>query len=340
MEEKKDSVASNAVGSSTGVTTSDLKARFSAGSIPLDTDFGKLIDIAECGRRAIGQSADQTNNSVGVGLQLAGDGDSAHKGKLSVKAGRGLGVDANGVLLQQNGSASGLDVSSAGTKVKVGPGLGLGNEGVHVTIGEGLKVDSSGVRLDIDLVLPMGMIVMINCSKESDIPKGWVLCDGRQVTMRTGNTWTTPDLRDRFVIGGAPADLGRTGGAAWKWDDGEKKTSGGFSATSESKPTGCQVDPFSITKVQLPRHEHVIARHDSQNVYQNFQWINVEKRSKESKSDLTALSDQNVHSYQNYEIRSPSYPQENVKPKLSDPSHAHEVPIKPPFYVMAFIMKT
>src|ERR1700757_3203374 len=78
-------------GSSTGPTVADIKDRFSAGSIPLDTDFADLIGMADCGRKAIGQSPDQTDNSTGAGLQLAGDG------KLSVKGGSGITIDGNGV---------------------------------------------------------------------------------------------------------------------------------------------------------------------------------------------------------------------------------------------------
>jgi microcystin-dependent protein len=81
----------------TTATTDDLKNKFAPGTIPLSTDFSNLIDIAECGRRAVGQSADQTDNSIGAGLSVAGDTDAANKGKLSVKAGKGITVDGSGV---------------------------------------------------------------------------------------------------------------------------------------------------------------------------------------------------------------------------------------------------
>lgn len=85
-----------------GGKTADLKNKFTAGSIPLDTDFSELIDIAECGRRAVGQSADQSDNSVGAGLVLAADG--ASMGKLAVlpKASAGITVDASGVGIDQS----------------------------------------------------------------------------------------------------------------------------------------------------------------------------------------------------------------------------------------------
>lgn len=85
------------VSDATGVKSSDLKARFHEGSIPLALDFANLIDMAECGRRAVGGSADQANRTAGLGLSLAGEADVANKGKLSVKAGDGITVDERGV---------------------------------------------------------------------------------------------------------------------------------------------------------------------------------------------------------------------------------------------------
>lgn len=102
METKK--LSDNMLTTATGGTTSSLKGRFSAGSIPLDTDFSELIDIAECGRRAIGQSADQTDNTPGAGLTLDTSTATATMGKLSVlaKPGSGITVDGTGVGIDQS----------------------------------------------------------------------------------------------------------------------------------------------------------------------------------------------------------------------------------------------
>lgn len=129
-----------------GGKTADLKNQFAAGSIPLDTDFSELIDIAECGRRAVGQSADQSDNSVGSGLALATDGASV--GKLSVlpKANAGITVDSSGV---------------------------------GVKAGSGVTVDAYGVSVDQSVIFPKGMIMMFS---GTTIPSGWVLCDGNNGT--------------------------------------------------------------------------------------------------------------------------------------------------------------
>lgn len=129
-----------------GGKTADLKNQFAAGSIPLDTDFSELIDIAECGRRAVGQSADQSDNSVGSGLALATDGASV--GKLSVlpKANAGITVDASGV---------------------------------GVKAGKGVTVDTNGVSVNQSVIFPKGMIMMFS---GTTIPPGWALCDGNNGT--------------------------------------------------------------------------------------------------------------------------------------------------------------
>ncbi|WP_147432310.1 phage tail protein [Pararobbsia silviterrae] len=81
----------------TGGTTEALKGKFAAGSIPLDTDFAELIDIADCGRLAIGQSPDQTDNTVGLGLELMTDAADIGKLKVKVKPNGGIVADADGL---------------------------------------------------------------------------------------------------------------------------------------------------------------------------------------------------------------------------------------------------
>ena len=59
--------------------------------------------------------------------------------------------------------------------------------------------------------IPSGVIVMWSGTL-ANIPSGWVLCNG---------TNSTPDLRDRFIVGAAAgADPGSTGGALSKTTDG------------------------------------------------------------------------------------------------------------------------
>ncbi|WP_350304994.1 tail fiber protein [Photorhabdus viridis] len=78
-----------------GPSISDLKNRFKEGSIPLQTDFANLIDIADIGRRAVGKAPDQTDTPNSA-LRL-----DSH-GRLVVKAGNGITIDSNGVNIDPN----------------------------------------------------------------------------------------------------------------------------------------------------------------------------------------------------------------------------------------------
>jgi len=61
-------------------------------------------------------------------------------------------------------------------------------------------------------LLPRGVIVMWSGSITS-IPPGWALCDGETHTAPDGTQVTTPDLKDRFIVGaGGEYSVGATGG--------------------------------------------------------------------------------------------------------------------------------
>ncbi|EDV0263032.1 hypothetical protein YM80_003671 [Salmonella enterica subsp. salamae] len=73
-----------------------LKARFKAGSIPLQTDFGDLIDLANIGRKAVGGGEGQTGPAQGFTLSESG----CLELKLNEKM--GMTVDGNGVGLNND----------------------------------------------------------------------------------------------------------------------------------------------------------------------------------------------------------------------------------------------
>ncbi len=78
-------------------TVDDLKKKFKAGTVPLETDFENLIDIAEYGRKAVGQSPEQADSAgPGKGLEL-----DTGTGRLSVKvrSAGGVEIDEGGLYL-------------------------------------------------------------------------------------------------------------------------------------------------------------------------------------------------------------------------------------------------
>jgi microcystin-dependent protein len=82
-------------------------------------------------------------------------------------------------------------------------------------------------QAQVNSAMPMGGIIMWN---GATIPAGWALCNGQTVARSDGGgNITTPDLRDRFIVGaGNSYALGNLGGAA----------------------------VYSLTVGQLPAHNH------------------------------------------------------------------------------------
>uniref|UniRef100_UPI0036DC8882 tail fiber protein n=1 Tax=Photorhabdus sp. RM322S TaxID=3342825 RepID=UPI0036DC8882 len=138
---------------SIGPSSDELKNRFKAGSIPLQTDYSDLIDIADIGRRAMGKAPDQTNNP-NSGLEL--DNNSGLLVKTNPTG--GISVNPNGIAVacwDKGGitvtDGSGLYLKLAGGNSGNGwngvSGLSLGSDGVKIKANNGINVDSSGVSV-------------------------------------------------------------------------------------------------------------------------------------------------------------------------------------------------
>ncbi|MBS9431065.1 tail fiber protein [Photorhabdus hainanensis] len=140
---------------SNGPSADDLKRRFKEGSIPLQTDYADLINIADMGRRAVGKAPGQMDNPNSA-LKLDNDGALAvklndngglktDKDGLSVKIkNKSLSVDNNGLAVN---TGRGLRINNDKLEVDNHHGIEIVNEGVKVKAGEGIKVDDKGVSL-------------------------------------------------------------------------------------------------------------------------------------------------------------------------------------------------
>lgn len=141
------------------VTTDDLKARFKTRSIPLESDFANLIEVAEYGRRAVGKNPEQMNQSKYTGLELNNNGQLLIKcdeaagvtttvNGVSVKTGDGLETGKGKITLRLN-SLSGLNLDGFGLAVKANTNKGIAVESAGVCVkannSSGIKVDGSGV---------------------------------------------------------------------------------------------------------------------------------------------------------------------------------------------------
>lgn len=118
----------------------DLKERFKAGSIPLQTDFADIIDLANIGRQAVGGTESQDGPADGFTL--------SEKGLLQLmpNENKGISVDEDGVAVKAD---KGIEVDSGGVAVKGGDGIEVNEKGVAVKAGEGIEIDSNGVSLPL-----------------------------------------------------------------------------------------------------------------------------------------------------------------------------------------------
>jgi hypothetical protein len=87
----------------------------------------------------------------------------------------------------------GLTVSIDGMAVVPGNGINVSAAGVAGTPSTGIVFDDKGVSIVATQLLVKGMIMMFSGAAT---PGGWAMCDG---------TNGTPDLRNRFVLGGVTA---------------------------------------------------------------------------------------------------------------------------------------
>lgn len=120
-----------------------LKARFKAGSIPLQTDFSDLIDLANMGRQAVGGAESQTGPANGFTLSSMG------RLELKPNAAKGISVDEDGVAIKLK-TNSGLMMDNDGVSVKPKADSGIelkDSAGISIKPGKGVSVDKNGIAV-------------------------------------------------------------------------------------------------------------------------------------------------------------------------------------------------
>ncbi|MCW6591778.1 phage tail protein [Yersinia ruckeri] len=295
-----------------GPETNSLKERFKEGSIPLQTDFEKLIDIAAVGRKAAGLAPGQTG--PGNGFQL----DSVER--LSVK------VDSN----------SGLSVTSSGVKVipKNSGGVVVDSTGISVKPGRGMEVTSDGVRITNEFAFQKGMILMF-AGTAAEMPPGWALCDGSN---------GRPNLIDRFILGSAFTHS-KYSNTAQLAGSGNTKT-----YNKQSTPftvTGTvNIAETILTLGQIPRHNHndgvrytyKSGNYDIMNINQ-YGSVSVGTGSSSNKfARLENFSDsESVHLTQSSTVGDGGGHKHTAT--MSTNGHQHSTDVIPPYYTLAFIIK-
>lgn len=111
-----------------------LKERFKAGSIPLETDFADLIDLANMGRQAVGGAEGQNGLANGFILSSVG------RLELKPNETKGISVDKDGIAVNVEKN-KGLQASNNGVSVKTGNGIAVNNNGVNIKLAKGAQTN-------------------------------------------------------------------------------------------------------------------------------------------------------------------------------------------------------
>lgn len=255
-----------------GPTVDDLKAKFSERTIPLESDFVNLINMADHGRRAVGLSPEQTPNA------------------------------ASGLVLD-------------------------GEDRLTVLPGTGIMVSPTGVSIENSQLLVAGMIMMFS---GMDAPVGWAFCDG---------TNGRPDLRNRFILGGSPAECGNPNAPMQQLTPLNNKAY--FPAVSQVTPTITMNNASTVlTEAMMPRHYHngglrldnwaynwatEISEYGVTNVGNKGCVAHVTTPHMDAATSNTSWAGGNAsHSHANTATQN---------------AHSHTVNVIPPYYILAFIIK-
>lgn len=93
-------------------------------------------------------------------------------------------------------------------------------------------------------LLPAGIILMWG-GEANAIPLGWALCDGSTV-----GSFTTPDLRSRFVIGAGGTHAHKTSGGSTSFN--------GTTAAGGAHVHTATVGGHALTEAEMPNHGHIV----------------------------------------------------------------------------------
>ncbi|MDE9461882.1 tail fiber protein [Xenorhabdus bovienii] len=309
-----------------------LKNKFKEGSIPLQTDFRELIDIADIGRKAVGKAPDQSGPAQGMRL------------------------DDNGLLQ--------LKINKEYKSENNSP-LKLDNDVLVVGLGNGIKSDANGIAVDPNKVLPKGMIVMFS---GDSAPEGWAFCDGKTegtpdlrnrfiacgniieesggkssntlsgekdsksysattnkvktgLTVTVNDTKLEPDqLPEHFHYDGIPYD----------------SENGNLYGVTNEDP----VDIVSHKKIEILNRELGLGRINNERYDFEIEKLFESKRKFRILNKSDVLVNKNYGMMYKFKTSSVGSGEGHKhETSINEPEHSHNVDIAPPYYLLAFIMK-
>lgn len=190
---------------------------------------------------------------------------------------------------------------------------------VHVNNGGDFEVTGGRVRQNNADLIPAGAIIMWS---GSSAPAGWVLCDGGGFYNEDGSYMTTPDLRGRFIVGYGSGDYTNPGNRS------QGGTSNGSTGGSEK---------VTLTASNLPSHTHYFTATTSVSGDHRHSMDADGGSTHSSGSRIRREDDYSAQLYTNY-AGSHTH---SVSGNTDDCGSCSgtQVENRPPYYVLAFIMK-
>jgi hypothetical protein len=211
------------------------------------------------------------------------------------------------------------------TGIAQAPTATLGTDTTQIATTEFVNAAATDI---VHSIVPRGVILMWS-GAIVDIPVGWSICDG---------TNSTPDLRSRFIVGaGSSYTVGNIGGTG--------NVTVTTAAAGSHSHTG-NVGNTAITTAQMPQHGHL---------FDDIRWSEVSGSYSYNDPMLGTISvgpgagSRSGTDYDNgaHFIQHGTYKTGNslghAHTISSDGSHTHNidtVSILPPYYALAYIMKT
>ncbi|WP_034947392.1 tail fiber protein [Erwinia oleae] len=287
-----------------------LKQRFKQGSVPLESDFANLIDMANAGYTAIGKAAAQGNPGAGMRISASGQLEPAVEGLNFAHADTAT-------------SPLKLDIPSNQLVIDLDLGLSSSTNGISVKAGEGITVDTNGISINPETVLPKGIITMFS---GDTVPTGWALCDGKK---------DTPNLIDRFILGGSLSDSGYINNATLSGSSVSAKT---INISPDKFSVKTTIGSTTLTQSQIPSHNHYVPP-GFNNDNNQYEGTKVLKNGNVRVLNFNSGADGTTNSTSQYLPQSSSVG--------GNGSHTHSATsildsgeIEVPYYILAFIMKT
>lgn len=168
------------------------------------------------------------------------------------------------------------------------------------------------------------------------LPVGWALCDGGTYSKSDGSgSISTPDLRDRFVIGaGTTYAVNATGGAASVSTSANGAAGSVTSSASGDHNHSGSTDGHTLTIGEMPAHDHDITQGGNYNI-NNVVSTNVSGSMNTAGDNTTVIKSTGGGGSHSHGLQASGTHTHTVA--ISD--HTHTVATVPPFFALAYICK-